>query len=72
MLFAYFTKLIIVNVLDGVWGKYKYRHLKLPTRTLMRNKSLVIGGDRNFLNTYRIERNPDYSEILSIMRTVQT
>jgi hypothetical protein len=61
VLVAYLVKLILVNCFTGVWRKYNLRHHKLPTRTLMRNKSIVLGDDRNFLKSYRIERNPDYN-----------
>lgn len=72
VLAVYLGKLLLVNGVSGVWGRCKLKHHKLPTRALMRNKTLVIGGDHNLLNSYRIENNPDYNEILSILRIVQT
>lgn len=69
---VYIAKLIINHIIRNIWDRHRLRQSKLPTQTLVRNKSLVIGQNHHLLNSYRIERNPDYSEILSFMEAVQT
>jgi hypothetical protein len=73
LLAAYFIKIMTVNVINRAVGRYKRRHHKLPTQTLMRNRSLVSAAPvKHTISSYKIEHNPDYCEILSIMQTVQT
>lgn len=67
----YVLKVCIVGCFKRIRRRCGMAHDKLPTMLLSSNPEFVQKRDKDFLSSYRVELNPDYSEILAIMSAVR-
>lgn len=66
---AYILKTYFIDSIRALVSACKGDHVQLPSTVIKNNQEFTPAGDKDFINSYKLENNRDYDAIIGILKS---